>query len=251
MPLTPAPTGLPGSVLRMARPSTVDLIAAELRSAIFSGALSVGSQLGEVDIAAQLGVSRGPLREAAQRLVQEGVLTALPGRGLRVSVIPVEGIADLYRARRAVEREAVRLLAQSHSMSAIADLEAALADLNRASEQAEAMAIGDADIVFHQRLVDAAASPRLSRAMVSLALETRIASFSAAEGYTVPASVSPTYAALIEAIAGGDETTALNALDEQFDDAVARLTGRRDIETVETGAVQVSPVLGRIDIVEG
>lgn len=250
MPLTPAPTGLPGSVLRVARPSTVDLIASELRSAIFSGALPVGSPLGEVDIAAQLGVSRGPLREAAQRLVQEGVLTALPGRGLRVSVIGVDGIADLYRARRAVEREAVRMIVRARPDGAERELRAALADLERASEQAEAIAIGDADLLFHQRLVDAAASPRLSRSMASLALETRIASFSADEGYTVPASVSPTYAALIEAIARADEAAALKSLDEQFDDAVARLTGRRDIATIETGAVQVPTSLTRIDIAD-
>ncbi len=250
MPLTPAPTGLPGSVLRVSRPSTVDLIVSELRSAIFTGALPVGSPLGEVDIAAQLGVSRGPLREAAQRLVQEGVLTALPGRGLRVSAIGVDGIADLYTERRAVEREAVRIIAQGDPAGVVAELESALADLKRASEKADAMAIGDADLLFHQRLVDASRSPRLSRSMVSLALETRIASFSAAEGYTVPASVSPTYAALIAALAGGDEAAALSALDEQFDDAVARLTGRRDIETVETGAVPVPPALGRIDVTE-
>lgn len=251
MPHSSAPSGLPGSVLRVARPSTVDLIVSELRSAIFSGALSVGSPLGEVDIAAQLGVSRGPLREAAQRLVQEGVLTALPGRGLRVSVIPVEGIDDLYTARRAVEREAVRAIIRTGTSSVVGTLETALADLERASGQADARAIGDADIVFHQSLVDAAGSPRLSRAMVSLALETRIASFSAPEGYTVPASVSPTYATLIAALARGDLDAALRALDEQFDDAVARLTGRREIETVETGAVQTPPALTRIDVAEG
>lgn len=251
MPLTPDPSGAPGSVLRMARPSTVDLIAAELRAAIFSGALSVGSPLGEVDIASQLGVSRGPLREAAQRLVQEGVLTALPGRGLRVSVITVDGIPDLYRARRAVEREAVRILARAGSARIVAALESSLADLESASASADAMAIGDADIAFHQSLVDAAGSPRLSRAMVTLALETRISSFSAADGYTVPAMVSPTYARLIRALGSGDADAAEAALDEQFDDAVARLTGRRDFETVETGVVEVPPMLGRIDVVDG
>lgn len=250
MPHSSAPSGLPGSVLRVARPSTVDLIVSELRAAIFSGALSVGSPLGEVDIATQLGVSRGPLREAAQRLVQEGVLTALPGRGLRVSVIPVDGIDDLYTERRAIEREAVRVIIRTDAGSVTSALETALADLQHASAQADARAIGDADLVFHQSLVDSAGSPRLSRAMVSLALETRIASFSAAEGYTVPASVSSTYRQLIDALSAGDADAALNALDEQFDDAVARLTGRRDIETVETDAVEVPPALARIDIAE-
>lgn len=249
MPLTPAPRGIPGAVLRMARPSTVDLITAELRSAIFAGTLPVGSPLGEVDIAAKLGVSRGPLREAAQRLVQEGALTALPGRGLRVSVIPVDAIADLYTERRAVESEAVRLLVKT-GLPAAERLDSALADLRRASERADALAIGDADIAFHQTLVDAAQSPRLSRAMMTLALQTRIASFSADEGYAVPASVSPTYQTLIDALSRDDAAGALAALEEQFDDAVARLTGRRDVETVETGAILTPPTLSRIDVTD-
>lgn len=249
MPLTPAPNGMPGAVFRMARPSTVDLITAELRSAIFSGALPVGSPLGEVDIAAKLGVSRGPLREAAQRLVQEGALTALPGRGLRVSVIPVDGIADLYTERRAVECEAVRLIVKNR-LPAAEQLESALAELRQASTRADALGIGDADIAFHQALVNAAQSPRLSRAMMTLALQTRIASFSADEGYAVPASVSPTYQALIDALSHHDAPGALAALDEQFDDAVARLTGRRDVETVETGAIVAPPTLSRIDVAD-
>nr|WP_314845560.1 GntR family transcriptional regulator [uncultured Microbacterium sp.] len=250
MPQPTAPTGLPGSVLRVARPSTVDLIVAQLRSAIFSGALAVGSPLGEVDIAAQLGVSRGPLREAAQRLVQEGVLTALPGRGLRVSVIGSDGVADLYTERRAIEKEALRMIAAHPSADIVDQLRAALAVLEQASARADARAIGDADLAFHQTLVDAAGSARLSRSMSSLTLETRIASFSAEEGYSVPADVSPTYATLLDALSSGDAAAAVAALDEQFDAAVARLTGRGDIDTVETDAVAPPPPLTRIDVAE-
>ncbi len=89
------------SVLRVPRLSTVDLIAIELRKAIFSGALAVGASLGEVEIASQLGVSRSPLREAAQRLVQEGILVAIPGRGMSVAVIEGDQIADVYEMRLA------------------------------------------------------------------------------------------------------------------------------------------------------
>lgn len=233
MPINPARSGLPASVVRVARPSTVDLIAIELRAAIFAGALPVGSQLGEVDIASQLGVSRGPLREATQRLVQEGLLTSLPGRGLRVSIIPAEDIPDLYLARRAVEGEALRVLAADPA-SVLPELEAALGRLLTASEGDDARAIGDADLAFHQTLVDATGSRRLSQAMATLGIQTRIASFSASDGYAVPADVSPTFRDLLDGLAAGDEDAAVAALTRQFDDAVARLTGTREVETVET-----------------
>src|SRR5690625_900470 len=124
--MTPAQLSqAPQSITPVARTSTVDLIAISLRNAIFSGALDVGSPIREVEMAAQLGVSRSPLREAMQRLVQERLLTAVPGRGLRVSRISAEQVPDLYRARAAVEGEAIRLLAPTIDDAKLAELRGA------------------------------------------------------------------------------------------------------------------------------
>lgn len=225
----------PSSVFRLARRSTVDLIASELRAAIYSGALPIGSALREVEISAQLGVSRSPFREGAQRLVQEGLLTAVPGRGLRVSSIEPGDVADLYAARIAVESQAIRAVVRTESAGTIAMIEHALEELVRASAGDDAWEIGDADLLFHQTLVDAAGSPRLSRMMSTLAIETRIASLSHPDGYAVRRSVSPTYRALLDALVAGDAAAAILELERQFDDAVARLNGRGDtVDTVET-----------------
>lgn len=247
--------GAASKVFPVARSSTVDLIAAELRAAIFSGGLPVGSPLREAEVSSQLGVSRSPLREAAQRLVQEGLLTAVPGRGLRVALIPDDYVSDVYVARLAVESQAVReliaALRQSGSSTgagagvasipvstAIRDIERAFADLAGASERGDAWEIGDADLAFHQALVDSAGSVRLSKMMTTLCIETRIASLSGADGYSVRRSISPTYERLISAIRDLDENAAVEALRRQFEDAVHRMTGSDDsAETVETDLV--------------
>lgn len=235
------------SMVRVARTSTVDLIAAELRKAIFSGALPVGSPIGEVEMAAQLGVSRSPLREATQRLLQEGLLTATPGRGMRVSVIGPEHVADVYQARLAVEGQAARAVARQRSAEILSGLEKAYEALVEASAGTEARAIGDADLGFHQQLVDSAGSRRLSQYMATLAIETRIASFSDANGYSVRRSVSPTYRTLLDALAAGDGDAAFAALEQQFGQAVARLTGAdAEVETIETPADEQPPALGPI-----
>jgi len=57
--------------------STAERIAEQLRRLIVQGALAPGSQLGEVGLAGQLRVSRGPVREALARLVQEGLYASL------------------------------------------------------------------------------------------------------------------------------------------------------------------------------
>lgn len=231
-------TGGPAPVFPLARTSTVDLIAQELRSAIYSGALPVGSALREVEISQQLGVSRSPLREAAQRLVQEGLLTAIPGRGLRVSVIEGKAVDDVYTARLAVESQAARIIAarsRGGDTRAVDTVAAAFSDLIRASEGDDPWVIGDADLAFHRTLVSEAGSARLSRMMASLAIETRIASLSATEAYVVRRSISPTYERLITALRAGDADSAIRALEAQFSDAVRRLHGEDDsVETVET-----------------
>lgn len=241
----------PVSMVRVARPSTVDLIVAELRKAIFTGALPVGSPIGEVEMSSQLGVSRSPLRESTQRLVQEGLLTASPGRGMRVSVIGPDQVADVYEARLAIEGHAVRLIAAAADASVLDALERSFADLVAVSEGTDARTIGDADLEFHQLLVDSAGSSRLSRYMATLVIETRIASFSDEHGYTVRRSVSATYRELLDALAAGDGEAAFDALERQFEEAVARLTGKAEsVETVETPAGEEPPQLEPIEFSE-
>lgn len=240
--------GTPRSVVPVSRMSTVDLIVIELRKAILAGHLAVGASLGEVEIAAQLGVSRGPLREAAQRLVQEGLLVSIPGRGLRVRRLMAEEVPDLYEARLAVEAHAARRLAQQSSSAQVAELEACLARLVAVSTGDEAMPIGDADLAFHRQLVDLVGSVRLSARIETLLAETRIATLSAREGYQVLRTVSPTFRELIDAIVGGNGDVAADALSRQFEAAVSRLTGNDDSgETLELEMSDERPLFARIE----
>lgn len=244
----PSRFGAPRSVVPVSRMSTVDLIVIELRKAILAGHLAVGASLGEVEIAAQLGVSRGPLREAAQRLVQEGLLVSIPGRGLRVRRLMAEEVPDLYEARLAVEAHAARRLAQQPSSTQVAELEACLARLVAVSTGDEAMPIGDADLAFHRQLVDLLGSVRLSARIETLLAETRIATLSAREGYQVLRTVSPTFRELIDAIIGRDGDAAADALSRQFEAAVSRLTGNDDSgETLELEMSDERPLFARIE----
>ncbi|MDQ3150864.1 MAG: GntR family transcriptional regulator, partial [Actinomycetota bacterium] len=85
----------------VSRESTAAIIAERLRDAIMRGVFPPGTQLGEVDLAGRLGVSRGPLREAMQRLVQEGLLRGERHRGLFVIDLGLADVRDVYAARLA------------------------------------------------------------------------------------------------------------------------------------------------------
>src|SRR3954471_14581922 len=98
-----------------------------LRSAITSGQYEPGDHLGEVELAARLGISRGTVREALRHLQQEGLVTAGQRGMLRVNELSPAEIKGLYQVRAALEGLAVTtLINDPHRDNAIASLRAAL-----------------------------------------------------------------------------------------------------------------------------
>jgi DNA-binding GntR family transcriptional regulator len=96
-----------------ARPSSGDLVADHIRRLIFEGRLQQGDHLRQDEIAAELGVSRIPVREAVIALDREGWLTIEPHRGAFVHALDEGAVRDHYEvigllygmtARRATER---------------------------------------------------------------------------------------------------------------------------------------------------
>lgn len=83
-----------------------------LLAEIVEGTLSPGTVLGEVEQSTRLGVSRTPLREALSRLTADGLVEPQVGRGLIVTEISLDNIAELYELRGALEEQAARLAAQ-------------------------------------------------------------------------------------------------------------------------------------------
>lgn len=237
------------SFSRVTRPSTVDLIQTELRNAVYAGVLVVGSPIREVEVAAQLGVSRGPLREAAQRLVQEGLLVATPGRGMRVATIGRDRLPALYEARKSVEVTAARQLVRSGDDGAIAAVRRAHDELVTANETGDARRIGGADLNLHWALVAAAGNPWLTRWMTTLIVEVRMATFTVSDEYVVRKDTADAHAVIVERLEARDEAGLVTAITETLDGAVERLLGQEDepAETLEEPADAPEITLGPID----
>ncbi|MFF1831201.1 GntR family transcriptional regulator [Paenarthrobacter sp. NPDC058040] len=207
--------------------STPALIATQLRRLISKGILAPGSQLVEMDIAGGLGVSRGPVREAIQRLTQEGLLVSIRNRGVFVAEFGEADIRDIYEARTAVEKAAAGLLVARDPATA----GAALLDMMQAMEAArldsDSEAMSDADIAFHEKLVDLAASSRLSRMHGTLLTETRMC-LNRLEGRYADESVRVTeHRVIAEALRDGDSQLLMKLLDAHKEDALTRLFGGR------------------------
>jgi DNA-binding GntR family transcriptional regulator len=80
-----------------------------LREEILSSRLEPGAELNEVALSQELGVSRGPIREALGRLAAEGLVTIRPRRGALVRALSGDEFAEAYQVREALEWMAVRL----------------------------------------------------------------------------------------------------------------------------------------------
>jgi DNA-binding GntR family transcriptional regulator len=214
-----------GDVLEpLRRDSTPERIAAQLRTGIISGRLAPGQALREVEIARQLGVSRGPVREAFQRLIQEGLLEAHPARGVFVPQLAADDVADLYLARGAVEIAAAQLLASTGTLEAFTDLTAALAEL-RVAPADDWSELARLDLRLHEVLVSSTGSKRLTRMFGTLAAETRLCMIALEAFYPRRADLVTEHAEIVEAITQRDAASATRLLQRHMSDSVRRLAG--------------------------
>jgi DNA-binding GntR family transcriptional regulator len=214
----------PGDFKPIHKESTAGIIARQLRSAIMYGSLPPGSQLGESELAARFRVSRGPLREAMQRLVQEGLLRSERNRGLFVITLGPDDIRDIYAARVAVEHAAVSLiLRRGNARRAAARLEEAHAEIAGAARRGDYHALSDADLRFHETMIVESGSPRLARMYGTLLVESRMCMTVLESTYRRPDDVVVEHGWLVKALSTGDEQRLYELIDAHAEDALRRL----------------------------
>ena len=143
--------------------SLVDVVAERIEAAIVSGELEPGAKLSEQALAASLGVSRGPLREAIRRLEGRNLLTRTPNVGVRVAKLSLKDLIDILLVREALEGMAAALAATRLSEAEIAALERLVESHGRQKSVAEGTGYyqESKDLDFHFRIVSGSGNARL------------------------------------------------------------------------------------------
>lgn len=111
----PSAPRLLGGVIETSRSSLVPQLVEGLREMIFNGRLAPGTRLLQEQLAAELGVSRTPLREAIRTLVADGLLVPVPGSGngtVKVVELTADDVLQLYQVREVIDGLAARLCAE-------------------------------------------------------------------------------------------------------------------------------------------
>jgi DNA-binding GntR family transcriptional regulator len=210
------------------RETTAGVIAERIRAGILSGLLAPGSQLVEAELASHFRVSRGPVREAIQRLVQEGLLENVRYRGVFVKELAVEDVQDVYLARRAIERAVVEKLVRDGGGGPIRPLARIVERMRRAAKGNDWEELSRLDLSFHEALVAASGSERLQRMFATLIIETSICVSALKPNYPRPTELAEEHATLVEAIEAGDAARALGLIDDHLASAVRDLTAGKD-----------------------
>lgn len=156
--------------------SQIDRVTSELRRRILSGELASGERIVELQFAAELEVSRTPLRLALGELEKEGLLERLPTRGFRVRRVTLDDIAHAIDVRGVLEGMAARTLAEEGASEATLKELHACVEEGRALLEAAAPSgqIGDPmgwaamNARFHQALVQGAGNPALASALAHI-----------------------------------------------------------------------------------
>jgi len=213
-----------GEFIPVHRESTASLIARQLREAIMNGRIPTGSQLSEAALSAQFGVSRGPLREAMQRLVQEGLLRSEPNRGLFVKELDEADIQDIYASRTAIEGAAAIIVLRSNDQESFQRLRLACQAMTDAAASGDLTTLSDADFRFHEVIVECARSPRLLRMHQTLIVETRMCLTALQGTYQDPDDQVKEHIRIADAIIAADEAETLRSVDDHMHEAIKRLT---------------------------
>ncbi|WP_197037969.1 MULTISPECIES: GntR family transcriptional regulator [Actinomycetes] len=145
----------------------------EIRRQIVDLRLAPGSRLVERDLAAELDVSRIPLREALQLLQQDGLVVLVPRQGAIVSPFSENDVRDLFDVRESLEVLAARLAAERADEEGLARLSEQLEAARTATLKRDRPAIAAANAKFHQMIVDLSANPLLESLLRPLEARTQ------------------------------------------------------------------------------
>lgn len=201
-------------------------VAEVLRSRIVSGRLRPGDRLREVELAAQLGTSRAPVREALRQLEQEGLVLSYPYRGTEVLGVSQEEVEEvLVPIRMTLERFAVRHALPTAGDDLFDSLEDCVQQMRRAVAADDLDQLAEGDVRFHETLIAASGHEHSRQLWGTIQPRVRAYFRRDAPAHASPGQVVDQHVRLLDALRTRDEETADAALVEHVLDQPQRPPG--------------------------
>jgi DNA-binding GntR family transcriptional regulator len=137
----------------------------ELRQMILSLSLKPGERIIEMEVAKKKGISQGPVREALQKLQQEGLVQTIRHTGTFVTELRSGDMWDIWHLRATVEGLAARRAAEKITDNELLNLETLVMDMIRSAEDENLQRLIELDMEFHQSVCAISENPVLVKTL--------------------------------------------------------------------------------------
>jgi DNA-binding GntR family transcriptional regulator len=199
--------------------TVVDNITDHIRDGIKHGRFAPGQRLVESDLTAELGVSRGPLREGLSRLASEGHLIIEPFRGAVVRKWTRQDIVDLFDVREVLEGQAAQLAAGSADLVA---RKALLSSVKKVRPTVDPQGYLTHNASFHEQIAALSSNALLQRLLEQLSTNAYRLQFRQVVVNADRRRPLADHLAIAEAITSGDGRAAERAMRKH-------ISGSRDL----------------------
>jgi DNA-binding GntR family transcriptional regulator len=188
-----------------------------IRKSILSGQWKIGELYNEKAIAADLGISRTPVREALLELASQDLIIFLPRRGLMVNRFTRRDVDEIFELRKAIELAAVEKITLASPPFDLFEIEESLLKQRKAAKEKDYLAFMEADRIFHTRFSELTNNRRLIAALENLRdmIHVMGAKALALEGRAL--KVIEEHQAIFEAVARGNCDEARRAMAYHLD----------------------------------
>jgi DNA-binding GntR family transcriptional regulator len=206
-----------------------------LREAIVTGELKPGQPLVELDLAAQLGISRAPIREAIQILAREGLVETAAYRGTIVRRLDRTDIEELYSLRSTLETFALRrVIAQSNPGNQV-QLRECFDDMLSAAQAGNLTEVNQVDRQFHDTLIELSNHGLLNTTWNSVSLRVRQVMALRNRRNADITTIAYNHLPIIEAIEAGNEDLGVRLLEAHIASSGDLLAESWDNDQVQGG----------------
>ncbi len=160
--------------MKIARPkSLTEMVVEDLRKRIIDGRLQLGEALSENALAAELGISKTPVREALLQLKLEKLVDVLPQRGTYVFRMAPEQVSMICELREVLEVAAAAASVARNHTALVARMGLIFEEMRAAFERVDTAAYGTLDGDYHQAMIDLCGNPYLTDAYAQVGFRSQ------------------------------------------------------------------------------
>jgi len=200
-----------------------------LREAILEGHFPPGIQLNQVQVAAQFGVSRGPVRAAINKLEEEGLVRNVPHRGTFVTPLDRKTVHDLYSVRAVLEGYGVRLAVEHCTPADIDHLTHIVREMQAAAQQGDTEEVIKLDFLIHQFFVELSENSFLIQTWATIKNHLRRVLAFRHRSYPSLQDIADSHLPFIELMKSGNAREAACVMEAHINDALEDLMERWNV----------------------